>query len=96
MMENLLNSNIPEGRSMKKYAEEIREHSSKTIENHQCARARCTVESKIILRSHLYICNLGKMFQNVNPIPTGHGRNQPIYERHVTKSGRNRVKGCNT
>lgn len=45
-MENLLNSNIPKGRSMKKYAEEIREHSSKTIENHQCARARCTVESK--------------------------------------------------
>ena len=29
---------------------------------------------------------------SVNPIPTGHGRNQPIYERHVTKSGRNRVK----
>ena len=28
----------------------------------------------------------------VNPIPTGHGRNEPIYERHVTKSGRNRVK----
>ena len=28
----------------------------------------------------------------INPIPTGHGRNQPIYERHVTKSGRNRVK----
>ena len=28
----------------------------------------------------------------LNPIPTGHGRNQPIYERHVTKSGRNRVK----
>ena len=27
----------------------------------------------------------------LNPIPTGHGRNQPIYERHVTKSGRNRV-----
>ena len=27
-----------------------------------------------------------------NPIPTGHGQNQPIYERHVTKSGRNRVK----
>ena len=23
-----------------------------------------------------------------NPISTGHGRNQPIYERHVTKSGR--------
>ena len=29
----------------------------------------------------------------LNPIPTGHGRNQPIYERHVTKSGRNRVNG---
>ena len=26
-----------------------------------------------------------------NPIPAGHGRNQPIYERHVTESGRNRV-----
>ena len=32
----------------------------------------------------------------VNPIPTGHGRNQPIYERHVTKSGRNRVKWLNS
>ena len=31
--------------------------------------------------------------QNVfNPIPTGQGRNQPLYERHMTKSGRNRVK----
>ena len=28
----------------------------------------------------------------VNPIPTGHGRNQPIYECHVTTAGRNRVK----
>jgi hypothetical protein len=28
----------------------------------------------------------------VNPIPTGHGRNQPIYECHVTATGRNRVK----
>ena len=27
----------------------------------------------------------------LNPIPTGHGRNQPIYERHVTNAGRNRV-----
>ena len=27
-----------------------------------------------------------------NPIPTNQGRNQPLYERHVTKSGRNRVK----
>ena len=31
------------------------------------------------------------MYGTFNPIPTGHGRNQPIYERHVTKSGRNRV-----
>ena len=27
----------------------------------------------------------------INPIPTGHGRNQSIYERHVTTAGRNRV-----
>ena len=27
-----------------------------------------------------------------NPTPTRQGRNQPLYERHVTKSGRNRVK----
>jgi hypothetical protein len=27
-----------------------------------------------------------------NPIPTGQGRNQPLYERHMTKSGRNRGK----
>ena len=27
----------------------------------------------------------------LNPIPTSQGRNQPLYERHVTKSGRNRV-----
>jgi hypothetical protein len=26
-----------------------------------------------------------------NPIPTGHERNQPIYECHVTTDGRNRV-----
>ena len=32
------------------------------------------------------------IFLILNPIPTDHGRNQPIYERHVTKSGRNRVK----
>ena len=31
-------------------------------------------------------------FYVFNPSPTGHGRNQPIYERHVTKFGRNRVK----
>ena len=27
-----------------------------------------------------------------NPIPTSQGRNQPLYECHVTKSGWNRVK----
>ena len=29
---------------------------------------------------------------SLNPIPIGQGWNQPLYERHVTKSGRNRVK----
>ena len=28
---------------------------------------------------------------DLNPIPTGQGQNQPLYEHHVTKSGRNRV-----
>ena len=28
----------------------------------------------------------------LNPIPTGHGLNQPIYCYHVTQAGRNRVK----
>ena len=27
----------------------------------------------------------------LNLIPTGQGRNQPLYERHMTKSGSNRV-----
>ena len=27
-----------------------------------------------------------------DPIPTGHGQNQPIYECHVTTAGRNRVE----
>ena len=27
-----------------------------------------------------------------NPIPTGHGLNQPIYSYHVTQAGGNRVK----
>jgi hypothetical protein len=33
-----------------------------------------------------------KLQVSFNPIPTSQGRNQPLYERHVTKSGRNRVK----
>ena len=28
----------------------------------------------------------------VNPIPTSQGQNQPLYERHMTKSSQNRVK----
>ena len=45
---------------------------------------------------HYKLKNLTLWFVNdpFNPIPTGHGRNQPIYERHVTKSGRNRVNIC--
>ena len=31
-------------------------------------------------------------FNLLNPIPTGHGQYQPIYEHHVTTAGRNRVK----
>ena len=31
---------------------------------------------------------------NINLFPTGHGRNQPIYEHHVTTASRNKVK-CN-
>ena len=27
-----------------------------------------------------------------NPIPTSQGRNQPLYELHMTESGRNRVE----
>ena len=38
-----------------------------------------------------------EIFSMLNPIPTSQGRNQPLYERHVTKSGRNRVnKGMPT
>ena len=34
--------------------------------------------------------------QSFNPIPTRRGRNQPLYERHVTTSVRNRVKGSHS
>ena len=37
-------------------------------------------------------CSAEKTENELNPIPTIHGRNQPIYECHVTKAGRNRVK----
>ena len=45
----------------------------------------------------MYVTDPGEHFQikwggdYFNPIPTGQGRNQLLYERHVTKSGRNRV-----
>ena len=45
-------------------------------------------QSQIILRSKV----LHHHFYLLNPIPTGHGRNQPIYECHVTTASRNRVK----
>ena len=32
----------------------------------------------------------GETNRRLNPIPTGQGRNQSLYERHVTKSGQNR------
>ena len=31
-------------------------------------------------------------YLNLNPIPKGQGQNQPLYDRHLTKSGRNGVK----
>ena len=40
------------------------------------------------------MCNLNTPCEKIrefNPIPTSQGRSQPLYERHVTKSGRNRV-----
>ena len=34
---------------------------------------------------------ISKVKSFFNPIPTGQGRNQPLYERHLTKSVRDRV-----
>ena len=41
--------------------------------------------------SHVAVASI-TILLTLNPIPNGHGRNQPIYERHVTTAGRNRVK----
>ena len=49
------------------------------------ASIRISKQSGVIDREQLHL-------HSVNPIPTGTGWNQPLYERHVTKSGRNRVK----
>ena len=35
---------------------------------------------------------INSLLNAFNHIPNGHGRNQPIYECHVTTAGRNRVK----
>ena len=60
----------------------------KYIFRHMKTKSKC---------KHLYFFNILCQYEHyghnhVNPIPTGQGRNQPLYERHVTKSGRNRVK----
>ena len=34
----------------------------------------------------------GCTLSRIRIVPTGQGRNQPLYEHHMTKSGRNRVK----
>ena len=63
-----------------------------------CLVLQCTVQHLVQFLSgpnkcpsFQFTCICFRIHQ-LNPIPTGHGRNQPIYERHVTKSGRNRVK----
>ena len=41
----------------------------------------------------MQVCNeITQPFLYLYPIPTGHGPNQPIYERQVTTASRNRVK----
>ena len=50
---------------------------------------------KKTVKTHLCADAPASKIASVNPIPTGHGRNQPIYERHMTKSGRNRIKVVN-
>ena len=42
--------------------------------------------------SNMYVLADGVIFDELNPILTGHGRNPPIYELHVTSAGRNRVR----
>ena len=50
-------------------------------------------QSEVVVRPHcIGYGRYGCAVHSFNPIPTGHGRNQPIYERHVTTASRNRVK----
>ena len=44
-----------------------------------------------MFKTSKWIPDFGQKLNN-NPIPTSQGQNQPLYERHMTKSGRNRVK----
>ena len=50
---------------------------------------------RVLLLSENTFLKISDDILPINPIPTGQGRNQPIYERHVTKSGRNRVNKKN-
>ena len=43
------------------------------------------LKSRSVLRAALGFLSL------LNPIPTGHGLNQPIYRYRVTQAGRNRA-----
>ena len=52
----------------------------------------CEYVEKLSPNSNFPIHCYPKVVLSVNPIPTGQGRNRSLYERHVTKSGRNRVK----
>ena len=45
-------------------------------------RVSNVIETRLVLQGHFMI----------NPISTGTGWNQPIYEYHVTTAGRNKVK----
>ena len=61
----------------------VRKHKRVAKSNH-CISWKGTVY--YLMQIHLPYCCV------LNPIPTGTGRNQPIYEYQVTTAGRNRVK----
>ena len=48
------------------------------------------------VQDRIFLSNGAKVQMPLNPISTGHGRNQPIYERHMTTAGRNRVNVTRT
>ena len=61
----------------------------------RASNVKIGVECQIFVTVTLFKCGralqFGAHLRYHNPIPTGHGQNQPIYERHVTTAGRNRV-----